>query len=73
MVKEQILNETLVRHYSDEGKKIRQIETDIIYDEAIDIIPCRYTYEQTDIPGIDQINQELSAEEIEEALNRIIN
>ncbi|MEE0970500.1 MAG: hypothetical protein U0M06_14115 [Clostridia bacterium] len=38
----------LVRHYSDEGKQILQKETGIVYDEAIDIIPCRYTYEETD-------------------------
>lgn len=34
--------------YSDSGHKIRQVETDIIYDEAIDTIPCRYSYEETD-------------------------
>lgn len=38
----------LVRHYSDEGKQILQKETGIVYDEAIDTIPCRYTYEETD-------------------------
>lgn len=36
--------------YSDMGYKIKQIETGILYDEAIDIIPCAYTYEETDIP-----------------------
>lgn len=40
----------LVRTYSDEGMKIRQVETDTIYDEAIDVEPVRYTYEETDIP-----------------------
>lgn len=40
----------LMRTYSDENVKIRQIETDIIYDEAIDTEPVRYTYEETDIP-----------------------
>jgi len=39
-----------IRHYSDTGMKIRQIETDIIYDDAVDVVPCRYTYEETDIP-----------------------
>lgn len=39
-----------IRHYSDAGFKIRQIETSIIYDDATDIVPCPYTYEETDIP-----------------------
>lgn len=29
---------------------IRQIETGNIYQEAVDILPCSYTYEETDIP-----------------------
>lgn len=44
-----------IRHYSDEGYKIRQIETGSIYDDAIDVVPCRYTYEETDIPVEDEI------------------
>ena len=27
-----------------------QIETRIVYDDAVDIVPCRYTYEETDEP-----------------------
>ena len=41
--------------------KIRQIETGNIYEDAIDIMPCAYTYEETDVPrGVDG---ELTAEE----------
>lgn len=29
---------------------IRQIETGNQYQEAVDILPCAYTYEETDIP-----------------------
>ena len=48
MIEIELLNEgTLIKHYSTEGMKILQIETGIVYDEAIDIIPCRYTYEET--------------------------
>ena len=39
-----------IRHYSDAGLKIRQIETGIIYDDAVDVVPCRYTYEETNEP-----------------------
>ena len=49
MVIEEILNERFVRHYSDKGLKLLQVETGIMYDEAIDIVPCRYTYEETDV------------------------
>lgn len=48
MIVEEAFAENLVRHFSDVGYKIRQIETNAIYDEAIDVIPCRYTYEETD-------------------------
>lgn len=37
-------NEKLVQHKSDDGKRIIQLETGRIYDEAIDLYPCRYTY-----------------------------
>lgn len=44
------LENNLIRHYSDTGKKIRQVETGIVYEEAIDLKPCRFTYEETDQP-----------------------
>ena len=37
-----------IRHYSSEGFKIRQVETGIVYEDAVDVLPCRYTYEETD-------------------------
>lgn len=48
MIIEEKLSETLVKHHSDKGVYIRQIETGIEYASAIDVIPCRYTYEETD-------------------------
>ena len=45
--------EDRIRHYSDAGLKIKQIETGIIYDDAVDVLPCRYPYEDTDIPRED--------------------
>lgn len=48
MVIKEVLNEHLVKHYSDRGVKLLQVETGVVYDEAIDIVPCRYTYEETD-------------------------
>lgn len=37
----------LYRTYSDEGFKIKQKQTGIIYDEAIDVENAPYTYSET--------------------------
>ena len=37
-----------IRHYSDSGHMIRQIETGVLYEDAVDVMPCPYTYEETD-------------------------
>ena len=42
-----------IRTYSDEGMMIRQVETGILYIDAVDV-PNKYTYEETDV----QIPQE---------------
>ena len=41
-------NVNLYRTYSDEGFKIKQKQTGIIYDEAIDVENAPYTYTETD-------------------------
>ena len=58
MIKTELLkNGTLIRHCSDNGVKLLQVETGIMYDEAIDIIPCKYTYEETNEP-VAQVEEE---------------
>ena len=49
IIKEQI-NDKLIKHYSDKGLYIKQLPTNIEYSEAVDVIPCRYTYVETDKP-----------------------
>ena len=39
---------TLLHTYSDNNKYILQVETNTKYDEAYDVIPCRYTYVETE-------------------------
>lgn len=39
---------TLIRHYSDAGFVLLQNETGEKYADPIDIVPCRYTYTETD-------------------------
>lgn len=48
----------LYRNYSDVGKRIRQLPTKIVYDEAIDVENAPYTYEET--------NEDIEIIEIEE-------
>ena len=51
MIQTELLNEgTLVRHYSDIGMMLLQVETGAKYSDPIDVVPCRYTYEETDEP-----------------------
>lgn len=40
----------LYRTYSDQGLKIKQVETGRVYDQAIDVEGAPYTYKETDIP-----------------------
>lgn len=51
MIVEKPYGEGLVRHYSDRGMMMLQIETGIRYADAIDVVPCAYTYEETDEPA----------------------
>jgi hypothetical protein len=53
----EINGRTLIKHESDAGKIILQVETGREYSSAVDVIPCRYTYEETekDIPKIPEM------------------
>ncbi len=50
MIVEEKMNDRLVKHASDRGVMMLQRETGILYAQAVDVIPCRYTYEETEIP-----------------------
>ena len=39
----------IYKRYSDQNKYILQNETDILFESACDIEPCKYTYTETDI------------------------
>lgn len=52
---EYLENNTLVRHYSDQGFLLLQNETGLKYTDPVDIFPCPYTYTETDeIEGEDE-------------------
>ena len=69
IVQEYIENGARVRHYSDENYKIRQIETGVVYDDAVDVLPCRYSYEETDEPITD--DADATAEDYVAALGKL--
>ena len=49
MIKTEFLNDgTLIKHYSDAGFMLLQVETGIKYSDPVDVVPCRYTYEETE-------------------------
>ena len=48
ILSEYLRNHTLIRHYSDRGVFLLQNETGVKYSDPIDIVPCPYTYAETD-------------------------
>ena len=46
--KVKIGNSELLHTYSDNNKYILQVETNVEYNEAYDVIPCKYTYTETE-------------------------
>lgn len=50
----EMVSEMCIRHYSDLGLKLRQIETGEIFPDAVDVVPCQFTYEETDDPLDDE-------------------
>lgn len=61
MLVEKMISPKRVHHYSNAGMMIRQIETGILYEDAVDRVPCRWTYEETDEP-IPETTEEVSYE-----------
>lgn len=50
IIVELVDNDTRERRYSDKNVKLLQVETGILYEDAVDVIPCRYTYKESDVP-----------------------
>lgn len=49
MILTELLNNgTLIRHYSDEGYLLLQVETGAKYSDPVDVVPCPFTYTETD-------------------------
>lgn len=64
-------NETLIQHYSDLGVYLLQNETGIKYLDPIDIVPCPYTYTETDeFP--EEYTEEISGEELQSMIEEVL-
>lgn len=67
--------EGMIRTYSDAGLRILQEQTGIVYDEAIDVEPCAYSYtEATDKLSVgytEDALMEMSNVELTEILARM--
>lgn len=51
MIKTELLRDgTLIKHYSDKNVMLLQNETGAMYSDPVDLVPCAYTYSETDIP-----------------------
>jgi hypothetical protein len=50
MIKTEYLNDnTFIKHYSDAGVMLLQNETGVMYADPVDLMPCKYTYSETDV------------------------
>lgn len=65
------VHENLIRHYTDdpEHKTLLQVETGANYDDAVDIYPCPFTYEEIDKPTEEEPEPEQEPEQEPETEN----
>lgn len=63
---EYVENGERIRHYSDAGVMIRQIETGVLYNDAVDALPLRYTYVETSEPILEDEPEKTELEELQE-------
>ena len=72
MIKTELLNDgKLIKHYSDKGVMLLQNETGIKYSDPVDVVPCKYTYTETDEP-IEENNEEITGEEFLEMVKEVL-
>lgn len=72
MIKTEFLNDgTLIRHYSDAGFMLLQNETGAKYSDPIDVVPCMYTYTETD-ELVDDSDVFISGDEFMEKVEEVL-
>lgn len=64
MIQTEYLNDgTLIRHYSDKGVLLLQNETGAMYSDPIDVVPCTYTYTETEELVEEDENEDITGDE----------
>ena len=64
------INENVERRYSDIDVKIKKIEDGTLWNDAIDTIPCRFTYVETAQP-IDAEEEDATEQDFMDALSSL--
>lgn len=73
MIKTEFLNDgTLIRHYSDAGFMLLQVETGAKYSDPIDLVPCMYTYEETDEFIDGESDEEITDDEFMDMIEEVL-
>ena len=73
MIQTEYLNDgTLIKHYSDAGMMLLQNETGAKYAEPIDLVPCVYTYTETDEPIDAELDEDITGDEFLEMVEEVI-
>ena len=73
MILTEFLNDgTLIKHYSDKGVMLLQVETGEKYSDPVDVVPCRYTYEETDEYVEGESNEEITDDEFLDMLEEVL-
>lgn len=58
----------LYRNYSDIGLSVKQIETGVVYPEAIDVENAPFTYEEVEMPTRTELLEDITYVEPEEEI-----
>lgn len=73
MIQIEYLNDgTLIKHYSDAGMMLLQNETGAKYAEPIDVVPCMYTYTETDEPIESESEEDITGDEFLEMVEEVV-
>ena len=73
MIKTEYLNDgTLIKHYSDAGYMLLQVETGVKYSDPVDVVPCRYTYTETEEYIDSETEGEVTGEEFMNMIKEVL-
>ena len=63
---------TLIKHYSDAGFMLLQVETGFKYADPVDVVPCRYTYVETDEFVDGEADEEITDDEFMDMIEEVL-